>query len=128
MVTEVFVAKVNRIINDKKNNYCIHRINIPANVVEKLNLGKEEFLLFKAKKAEWYDMLDWSEMKVTWDKLPQEIKQKISEDGIFDGTEKFRTRKQEETPITSYTVTPMTEFPMSPTSSQIESKRLLGYE
>jgi len=94
MVTKVFVAKVNRIINDKTNNYYIHRINIPSNVVEELNLGKEDYLLFKAKKAEWYDMLDWSEMKTTWDKLPAEIKNKIKEDGIFDGTDQFKSRRE----------------------------------
>lgn len=94
MVTKTFVAKVNRIINDKANNYYIHRINIPSEVVEELKLGKEDFLLFKAKKAEWYDMLDWSEMKATWDKLPQEIKNKIKEDGIYDGTDQFKSKQK----------------------------------
>lgn len=94
MVTKVFVAKVNRILNDKTKNYYIHRINIPSEVVEELNLDKEDFLLLKAKKAEWYDMLNWPEMKNTWDKLPQEIKNKIQEDGIFDGTEQFKIRKK----------------------------------
>ncbi len=93
MVTKVFVAKVNRIINDKANNYCIHRINIPSNVVKELHLEKEDFLLFKVKKAEWYDMLDWTEMKTTWNKLPSEIKKKIQEDGIFDGGIQFKPKK-----------------------------------
>jgi hypothetical protein len=87
MVTKVFVAKVSRITNNKTKNYYVHRINIPSDVVEELNLGKDDFLLLKAKKAEWYNMLDWSEMKTTWDKLPQVIKNKIQEDRGFDETE-----------------------------------------
>lgn len=95
MVTNVFVAKVNRIVNDKTNNYYIHRINIPSDVVRELNLGKEDYLLFKAKKAEWYDMLDWSEMETTWNKLPLEIKNKIKEDGIFDGSDQFKSARKQ---------------------------------
>src|SRR5574340_195525 len=94
MVTKVFVAKVNRIVNDKQNNYYIHRINIPSNVVEELGLGKEDYLLLKTKKAEWFDMLDWSQMKNTWDKLPEETKKKIREDGIFDESEHFQQQRK----------------------------------
>src|SRR5574340_785942 len=71
-----------------------HRINIPSNVVEELGLGKEDYLLLKTKKAEWFDMLDWSQMKNTWDKLPEETKKKIREDGIFDESEHFQQQRK----------------------------------
>lgn len=124
MVTKVFVAKVNRIINDKTNNYYIHRINIPSDVVEELKLGKEDFLLFKAKKAEWYDMLDWSEMKTTWDKLPKEIKEKIQEDGIFDGSDQFKPRQKhkEKTNVTN------SSAPSSVTEPLVRSTATSGVE
>ena len=88
MVTKSFVAKVSRIKNNKNKNYFVHRINIPSEVVEglELNLDKNEYLFFKAKKAAWYHMLDWSKMNQTWDKLPLDVKQQIQEEGLLEGT------------------------------------------
>lgn len=87
MVTKGFVAKVSRIKNSKNKNYFIHRVNIPSEVIESLdlNLEKNEYLFFRdVKKAEWYHMLDWSKMNQTWDKLPKNVRDEIIADGLIN--------------------------------------------
>jgi hypothetical protein len=84
MVTKAFVAKVTRIRNSKDKAYFVHRINLPANIVEELQLDKEDYVLLRAEKAQWYHMLDWQQMKTTWNRLPNEIRQKIIDEGLLD--------------------------------------------
>jgi len=35
------------------------------------------------KEKEWWEYLDWSTMKRTWDRLPKELKQKIIAEGFW---------------------------------------------
>lgn len=36
----------------------------------------------KVHEVEWWEMLDWNEMKNTWERLPEEVKQKIVDAGL----------------------------------------------
>ena len=77
MVTTTFATKVTRIRNRRDKDYYIHRVNIPHSVVKELGIKDEDYLLMHAEKAEWYHLLDWSKMQGTWNKLPDDVKQKI---------------------------------------------------
>lgn len=83
MTTKSFVAKVSRIKNKKDKEYYIHRINLPSEVTKELELQNKDYVFLKAKKAEWYHMLEWSTMSPTWNKLPLDTKQKIIDDGLI---------------------------------------------
>ncbi len=80
---ETFVAKASRIRNRRGKEYFVYRVNIPSEVAEKLELGEHDYLLLTAQKAEWYHLLDWSEMKITWSKLPEDVKAKITASGLI---------------------------------------------
>lgn len=96
MVTENFVVKVSKIKNNKNRNYYVHRVNIPSEVVENLKLDsdQDEYLFLKAKKAEWYHMLDWSTMNQTWNKLPTKIKNEIISDGLIKNSQTNKIKKK----------------------------------
>ncbi len=84
-IKETFVAKVSRIRNrrGKDKDYFIYRVNLPTEVAEKLGLEEHDYLLLAAQKAEWYHLLDWSKMKATWDKLPEDMRTKIAASDLF---------------------------------------------
>lgn len=78
-----FVAKVQKAKTRKNKNYFVLRATIPKEVSEKLGAKMGDYLFFKAKKAEWYHMLDWSEMGKTWQMLPDEIRNRLIIDGLY---------------------------------------------
>ncbi|MEM4165526.1 MAG: hypothetical protein QXJ86_06770 [Nitrososphaerales archaeon] len=79
---EVFVAKVSKVKNSRSGRYFVYRFNLPKKIGEKLMLKEGDYVLFKAKKAKWYHLLDWSKMTATYQMLPDELKRKIAEDGF----------------------------------------------
>lgn len=80
--TETFVAKIQKAKTRKDKDYFVLRVTIPKDVAQKTNVQPGDFLFFRAKKAEWYHMLDWKKMKTTWQLLPMEIKNRVILEGI----------------------------------------------
>jgi NAD(P)H-hydrate repair Nnr-like enzyme with NAD(P)H-hydrate epimerase domain len=69
-----------------------------------------DFLFFKAKKAQWYHMLDWEMMENTWRMLPAEIKQKVIMDGLYgQGISNQPTQALGATNLSSAPTSPMLE-------------------
>ena len=83
-MTTNFVSKVTKIKNKKDKEYYVYRINIPSEITKDLDLKQDDHIFIKAKKAEWYHMLDWSAMSKTWNKLPSNVKKNIIEDGLLN--------------------------------------------
>ena len=86
MVTKNFTVKVTRIRNKKDSDYFVYRANIPKSVGDELQLNEGDRVFFRAKKAEWYHTLDWSQMEQTWNKMPIDIQKQIQLDGLLEGT------------------------------------------
>ena len=78
-----FVAKLQKAKTRKDKDYFVLRATIPKEVTEKINVNVGDYLFFKAKKAEWYHMMDWSSMQNTWRMLPDDIKKKVLTDGLY---------------------------------------------
>jgi hypothetical protein len=78
----VFVAKTVKVKNSKVKDYFLYRMTIPKEVAEKMELGASDHLLLKAKKAEWYHLLDWSQMDKGWDMLSDKAKGEILSLGL----------------------------------------------
>ena len=78
-----FVAKLQKAKTRKDKNYFVLRATIPKQVAEKTNVNVGDYLFFKAKKAEWYHMMDWSSMQNTWRMLPDDVKKKVLTDGLY---------------------------------------------
>jgi len=95
-MTTNFVSKVSRIKNNKEKNYYVYRINIPQNAIKQLNLKQNDHIFVQTKKAEWYHMLDWNTMSLTWDKLPPDIQRSIIQDGLIDKTDIQKSDRGEE--------------------------------
>lgn len=47
-------------------------------------------MFFRAKKAQWYHMMDWKAMTNTWTMLPEDIRRRIVFDGLY-GQRTFET-------------------------------------
>jgi len=77
-----FVSKIQKVRTRRDKDYFIFRVTVPKDVAEKTGVQAGEFLLFKAKKAEWYHMLDWSQMQEAWQRLPQETQNRIVLSGL----------------------------------------------
>jgi hypothetical protein len=77
-----FVAKAQKARTRKGKNYFILRVTIPKEIAEKIEAGPEDYLVLKAKKAEWYHMVNWLEMRSTWKMLPQSIKESVTLSGL----------------------------------------------
>lgn len=79
-----FASKVSKVKTrtKKDKDYYTFRINIPKEISDKLELSKDDYLLLKAMKAEWYHLLDWREMQKTWNKMPEELREKIRNSGL----------------------------------------------
>lgn len=80
---ETFVAKVQKVKTRKGKDYYISRITVPKEIINNIDVDSEDFLFLKAKKAEWFHMLNWDNMESTWNMLPNEIKWKVIKDGVF---------------------------------------------
>jgi hypothetical protein len=78
-----FVSKVQKARTRKGMDYFVMRMSIPKEAAKKLQVGPGDYLLLQAKKAEWYHLLDWSEMKKTWPLLPSTVKNGIINSGLF---------------------------------------------
>lgn len=82
-----YVAKVQKTRTRKNRNYFVLRTTMPKDVAEKIGAMPGDYLLFKAKKAEWFDMLDWKSMENTWKMLPDNIRNHVVRDGLYyEGT------------------------------------------
>jgi hypothetical protein len=79
-----FVAKLQKAKTRKGKDYFILRATIPKDVVEKIQAKPGDFLFFKAKKAKWFHMLNWQEMKNTWKMLPSNVKDQVVMDGLIN--------------------------------------------
>jgi len=77
-----FVAKVQKTKTRKGKNYFIFRTTIPKEMAKKIDIEGGDYILFKAKKAQWYHMLDWKTMGNTWRMLPNGIRDRIIIDGF----------------------------------------------
>jgi hypothetical protein len=81
-----FTAKASKVKTrtSEGKDYFVYRVNIPKEATDGLTLSeKEEYLFFKAMKAQWYQMLDWKEMPKTWEKLPEPVKKDIEDSGLY---------------------------------------------
>jgi len=105
-----FVSKVSRIKNKKDKDYYVNRINIPSDVTKELDLKHNDHIFIKAKKAEWYHMLDWSTMAKTWNKLPLDIKKNIIEDGLMQSVSQDSILEEEKTKVVISSGIPQTQF------------------
>jgi len=86
-----FVAKIQKAKTRKNKNYFVLRATVPKNVAEKMDAKPGDYLLFKTKKAQWYHLLDWKAMENTWKMLPEEIRNRIIRDGLYDQGAPYET-------------------------------------
>jgi hypothetical protein len=77
-----FVAKIHKAKTRKNKNYYVLRATLPKEVAEKVGAKEGDYLFFRAKKAQWYHMLDWEAMDNTWKLLPDDFKNRIIMDGL----------------------------------------------
>lgn len=77
-----FVSKMLKRNTRKDKDYFVLRTTIPKNIAEKMKAKHGDFLFFKAKKAEWYHLLNWENMENAWAMLPDEVKYNLIKDGI----------------------------------------------
>lgn len=85
MNTEVsFLSKVSKVKTRTKDNkdYYVYRMNIPKEESERLQLSKDDFMFVRAMKARWYHMLNWKEMRKTWNMMPQPLRNEIRQSGV----------------------------------------------
>lgn len=78
-----FVAKVQKARTRKNKNYFVLRTTIPKEVYEKIGAKAGDYLFFRAKKAEWYHMMDWNEVGKASQMLPDEIRNRLIIDGLY---------------------------------------------
>src|SRR5919197_1040167 len=79
-----FVAKVSSVKTRTKDNkdYFVFRMNIPKEVADQLSLVKDDYLFLRAMKAKWYHMVNWQEMPLTWEKMPNQLRDEILSSGM----------------------------------------------
>lgn len=78
-----FVAKMQKAKTRKNKNYFILRATIPKEIVQKTGVKAGEFMFFRAKKAQWYHMMDWKAMTNTWTMLPDDVRRRVVLDGLY---------------------------------------------
>lgn len=78
-----FVAKMQKARTRKYKDYFVLRATVPKDVAEKIDARPGDYLFFRAKKAQWYHMLDWRKMENTWKMLPDEIRNRVIMDGLY---------------------------------------------
>jgi hypothetical protein len=79
-----FVAKIQKAKTRKNKDYFVLRATLPKGVAEKIGAKAGDYLFFKAKKAQWYHMLDWEAMENTWRMLPDDFKNRVIMDGLYN--------------------------------------------
>lgn len=79
-----FVAKIQKAKTRKNKDYYVLRTTVPKEVAEKMGVEPGDFLFFKAKKAQWYHMLDWEAMENTWKMLPPDVQNRVLMDGLYN--------------------------------------------
>lgn len=62
-----FTSRIRNIGFHKKASYLV--ATIPKEVVEEMDLKDGEYLLLLARKAKWYDLLNWDEMEALQERL-----------------------------------------------------------
>jgi hypothetical protein len=77
-----FVSKIQKAKTRKNKNYFVLRTTLPKEIAGKIGAKAGDYLFFKAKKAQWYHMLDWNVMENTWKMLPDYFKNRIIMDGL----------------------------------------------
>ena len=79
----VFVSRVS-VTRSRKNGkeYVTYRITVPAEEARELGLSDGDYLLVRAKRAKWYHLLNWEEMRRVYDMLPEEIRKEV--DGLYN--------------------------------------------
>jgi hypothetical protein len=78
-----FVAKMQKARTRKYKDYFVLRATVPKDVAEKIDARPGDYLFFRAKKAQWYHMLDWRKMGNTWKMLPDDIRNRVIMDGLY---------------------------------------------
>jgi len=78
-----FVAKVQKARTRKNKKYFLLQATIPKEVYEKIGAKAGDYLFFRAKKAEWYHMLDWNAVGKASQMLPGEIRNRLIIDGLY---------------------------------------------
>ena len=87
-----FIAKAQKSKTRKGKEYFVLRLTIPKETTEQLDVEPDDYLFLKAKKAKWYHMLDWAQMKETWEMLPEEIQREVPLSGEKEVKERIDTR------------------------------------
>ena len=77
-----FTAKAQRVRTRKGKDYFVLRVTLPKDAAEQIGAQPDDILLFRAKKALWYHMMDWNEMESAWRMLPQQIKSDVIMAGL----------------------------------------------
>lgn len=78
-----FVAKVFQSRTRKGKEYFVYRFNMPKEVGEELALRDGDYVFFRALPAQWYHMLEWSEMNRTYQMLPTALKERVLDAGLI---------------------------------------------
>ena len=58
------------------------QVTIPKEIRERLKIKPDELVDIKIRRPNWWEMLDWNEMKNTWELLSEDIKNEIREAGM----------------------------------------------
>ncbi len=77
-----FVAKAQKAKTRKGKEYFVLRVTIPREAAKEMEVGPDDYLVFRAKRAQWYHMINWSEMSTTWRMLPAEVKREVTITGL----------------------------------------------
>jgi hypothetical protein len=58
-------------------------MNVPKEESEKLGLSNDDYLFVpSAMKAKWYHMVKWQEMPMTWNRMPDQLRNEIRQSGL----------------------------------------------
>ena len=77
-----FVATTQKATTRKGKAYFVYRVTLPKDKAEQIGVKPDDYLLFRAKKAQWYHMINWDEMGQTWQMLPEEISRDVVLSGL----------------------------------------------
>jgi hypothetical protein len=108
-----FVAKLQKAKTRKGKDYFILRATIPKDVVEKIQAQPGDYLFFKAKRAKWFHMLNWQEMKNTWKMLPSNVKDQVIMDGLVNQGGLSKMYDLGATNVTAVTCTQLNSIPLN---------------
>lgn len=77
-----FVAKPVKVRTRAGKDYFVLRVTLPKDVCARLKAGPEDYLLLRAKIAQWYHMVDWKSMPEAWERLPSELRVILAQSGL----------------------------------------------